>query len=51
MTQEALDVSAEQRRRIVCECINRDPEISKRQWHRENSIRYRSLMYWQHKFQ
>ena len=51
MNQEALDVRAEQWRRIVCECINRDPKISKRQWCRENSIRYRSRMYWQQKFQ
>ena len=51
MNQEAFDVRTEQWRRIVRECINRDPMISKRQWCRENSIRYRSLMYWQQKFQ
>lgn len=51
MNQKALGVRTEQWRRIVRECINRDPMISKRQWCRENSIRYRSLMYWQQKFQ
>ena len=51
MNQEAFDVRTEQWRRIVRECINRDPKISKRQWCLENSIRYRSLMYWQQKFQ
>lgn len=51
MDQQVSDVRTEQWRRIVCECLSRDPEISKKQWCRENSIRYRSLMYWQHKFQ
>ena len=51
MNQKALGVRTEQWRRIVRECINRDPKISKRQWCLENSIRYRSLMYWQQKFQ
>ena len=51
MNQKALCVRTEQWRRIVRECINRDPKISKRQWCLENSIRYRSLMYWQQKFQ
>ena len=51
MNQDALAVRAEQWRRIVTDCINRDPKISKRQWCRENGIRYRSLMYWQQKFQ
>lgn len=51
MDQQVSDIRNEQWRRIVSECINRDPEISKKQWCRENSISYRSLMYWQHKFQ
>ena len=51
MNQQVSAIRADQWRRIVCECISRDPKLSKRQWCRENKIRYRSLMYWQHKFQ
>ena len=51
MDRKITEIRCEQWRRIVTECINRNTEISKRQWCRENGIRYRSLMYWQRKFQ
>ena len=51
MDQKVTEIRCEQWRRIVTECINRNTEISKRQWCEENGIRYRSLMYWQRKFQ
>ena len=51
MNQKVVAVRTEQWRQIVLDCINRNPDISKRQWCRENGIRYRSYMYWQRKFQ
>lgn len=51
MNKQVAAIRSEQWHKIVSECINRDPEISKRQWCRENGITYRSLMYWQRKFQ
>ena len=51
MNQNVSEIRSEQWRKIVNECINRDPQISKRQWCEDNGIRFRSLMYWQHKFQ
>lgn len=51
MDQKVTEIRCEQWRRTVSECINRKADISKRQWCEENGIRYRSLMYWQHKFQ
>lgn len=51
MNQQVSAIRTEQWRRIVCECISRDPKLSKRQWCKENKIRYRSFMYWQRKFQ
>jgi hypothetical protein len=50
MDKEANAVRKEQWRRIVNECINRDPKISKRRWCEENGIKFRSFTYWQHKF-
>lgn len=51
MEQKVAEIRCEQWRRTVSECINRNSDISKRQWCKDNGIRYRSLMYWQHKFQ
>lgn len=51
MDQKVTEIRYEQWRRTVSECINRKAGISKRQWCDENGIRYRSLMYWQRKFQ
>lgn len=51
MDQKVTEIRYEQWRRTVSECINRKADISKRQWCEENGIRYRSLMYWQRKFQ
>ena len=51
MDQKVTEIRCEQWRRTVSECINRKADISKRQWCEENGIRYRSLMYWQRKFQ
>ena len=51
MEQKAAEIRCEQWRRTVYECINRNSDISKRQWCKDNGIKYRSLMYWQHKFQ
>ncbi len=51
MDQKVTEIRYEQWRRTVSECINRKANISKRQWCEENGIRYRSLMYWQRKFQ
>ena len=51
MNQKVTEIRYEQWRRTVSECINRKADISKRQWCEENGIRYRSLMYWQRKFQ
>ena len=45
MNQDALAVRAEQWRRIVTDCINRDPKISKRQWCRENGILPKTFYY------
>lgn len=50
MDQQANAVRKEQWRRIVTECINRDPQISKRKWCEDNGIKFRSFTYWQHKF-
>jgi hypothetical protein len=50
MDQKVTAVRAEQWRQTIYDCINRDTDITKRQWCQENGIRYRSLMYWQHKF-
>ena len=50
MDKEANAVRKEQWRRIVNDCINRDPQISKRRWCEENGIKFRSFTYWQHKF-
>lgn len=51
MNQKVAAVRTEQWRQTIQDCINRDPDISKRQWCQENGIRYRSFMYWQRKFQ
>ena len=51
MNQRVSAIRTEQWRKIVYECLNRDPKISKRQWCRENDVKIRSLMYWQRKFQ
>lgn len=51
MNHQVSEIRTEQWRRIICECISRDPKISKWQWCQENGIKYRSYMYWQHKFQ
>ena len=51
MNQKVAAIRIEQWRKTIYDCINRDPDISKRQWCQENGIRYRSFMYWQRKFQ
>ena len=51
MNQKVADIRAEQWRSTVCECINRAPGVSKRQWCMDNGIKYRSFMYWQRRFQ
>ena len=51
MNQKVAAIRTEQWRQIIQDCINRDPDISKRQWCRENGVRYRSFMYWQRRFQ
>lgn len=51
MNQKVAAIRTEQWRQIIQDCINRNPGISKRQWCRENGVRYRSFMYWQRKFQ
>ena len=48
MDKAALAVRADQWRQIVDEC-NRS-SLCKTEWCRKNSIRFRSLMYWQKKF-
>ena len=51
MNPKVADIRSEHWRQIICECINRDPKLSKRKWCQANGVRYRSLMYWQRKFQ
>ena len=51
MNQKVAAIRTEQWRQIIQDCINRNAGISKRQWCRENGVRYRSFMYWQRKFQ
>ena len=51
MNQKVAAVRTEQWRQTIQDCINRNPDISKRQWCQENGIQYRSFMYWQRKFQ
>ena len=51
MNKKVAAVRSEQWRKIVFECINRDPSLSKRRWCENNGIKFRSLMYWQRKFQ
>ncbi len=51
MNSKVSAIRTEQWRKIVCDCIHRNPQLSKRQWCEENGIRYRSYMYWQRKFQ
>lgn len=51
MNQKVAAVRAERWRQIIYECLNRDPKLSKKQWCRENGVYYRSLMYWQRRFQ
>lgn len=51
MNQKVAAIRTKQWRQIIQDCINRNPGISKRQWCRENGVRYRSFMYWQRKFQ
>lgn len=50
MDQKVTEIRTEQWRRTVYDCINRDPNVSKRQWCENNGIKFRSLMYWQRKF-
>ena len=50
MNQKVAEVRAEQWRQIIYDCINRYPDITKRQWCKESGIQYRSFMHWQHKF-
>ncbi len=51
MNPKVADIRSAHWRQTICECINRDPKLSKRKWCQSNGIRYRSLMYWQRKFQ
>lgn len=51
MNKETAAIRSAQWRRIVDDCINREPGVSKRQWCQDNNIKFRSLMYWQRKFQ
>ena len=51
MNQKVAAVRAERWRQIIYECLNRDPKLSKKQWCRVNGVYYRSLMYWQRRFQ
>ena len=51
MNQKVAAVRAEHWRQTIYECLNRDPKLSKKQWCRENGVYYRSLMYWQRRFQ
>lgn len=51
MNKKVAEVRTEQWRQTIYDCINCDSKVSKRQWCKENGIRYRSFMYWQHKFQ
>ena len=50
MDKKINDVRRDQWRRIVSECLSRDPGLSKAQWCKDNGIRIRSFMYWQRKF-
>lgn len=51
MNQKVAAVRAEHWRQTIYECLNRDPKLSKKQWCLENGVYYRSLMYWQRRFQ
>ncbi len=51
MNKEVAAIHHAQWRKIVDDCINRKPGITKRQWCEDNGISIRSLMYWQRKFQ
>lgn len=51
MDKKVAEFRNEQWREIIHECINRDPGISKRKWCEKHGIKFRSLMYWQRKFQ
>lgn len=51
MNQKVTEIRVENWRKTICECINRDPKVSKKQWCQEHGIYYRSFMYWQRKFQ
>ena len=51
MNQKAIVVRTEQWRQIIYNCVNHSLELSQKQWCQNNRITYRSLMYWQHKFQ
>ena len=50
MDQKVTAVRAEQWRQTIYDCINRDTDVTKRQWCLESGRRYSSFMYWQHKF-
>ena len=51
MNQKVAKIRAERWRQTIYECLNRDPKLSKKQWCRENGVYYRTLMYWQRRFQ
>lgn len=51
MNQKISEIRTENWRKIVHECVNRDPNLTKKQWCQENGIKYRSFMYWQLRLQ
>lgn len=51
MDQKVADVRTAQWREIVRDCSQRTPGQTKKDWCLQNGIRFRSLMYWQRKFQ
>ena len=50
MNKKEAAIDRAQWRKIVDDCINRDPEISKFQWCEGHGINYRKFLYWQRKF-
>lgn len=51
MNKEVVAIRHAQWRKIIDDCINRNPKTSKRQWCKTKGISFRSLMYWQRKLQ
>ncbi len=50
MDRQSYNIRREQWRQIVISCNNRNSNVSKAQWCKDNSINQKSFYYWQRQF-